>query len=850
MSSSCSPIRQNYRRHLAEKMLSDIELLSPENYFLTIGKITPWPTEDVGSGLSGTNYARPVPVPTDSDRVETEFWQNIVAAKRVGPENISLVVPRFDWKLGSVYQPYRDNTYLFDSDFPAQFYVLVDDTRVYKCIDNNYGTPSTVVPTHTDPEIRKLADGYRWKFLYQVPEDKRKFLTKTVYDDTVQGDTPYQRIIIQGYMPVSYVEYLRMSDDDRVLQWNVQQSAVNGEISFIGIKEQYKPYLTIINCLRPDNQNVIQQGYTGGYTGSIRLYSPYLIGLNGIYDNLILSIDDGPGEGQRRVIQSHSYSATGNFGTVVLDHPLSVGLSAGDSKFSIVPNVQLEGDGFPRETTLNLFKEADVGLKFGPALNAGSTGGCDTTNIYNQAYVDSYEIIDGGRDYTRAEFKVIKGLTFTAGLTGIGSLNDTAEIVFSPPGGHGSNAIRELGTAAIMIVVEFSQTEKNIMSVANDYRQFGILKNPLLKNKQVRLRFGAIGLSGSFTVGGSLTQGITGGISGATYDQASGRIVYWRKGPTGSGLSGTDKYGISELIVNNVTGGNFVSTGRVHSIVSGTDSGWFDIVDVSERTIAGTEGRELLRLKVVPTTIYDPQFGGSAAAFLAGGEDFHPGMYVSSIGNLESNVHNTHFTGSIFRWEPTVGTNMNATLYVEEPSGVPSRFEKLVEVDYYLRPSIPSRYGLTGATAGRPLYNTGTAIVVEKGEIVRDSPSLYDQTTSLRMRTTLSNPFGTNSFRQDSLLKSYAGLTAEGSGLVLEWTAVDGATSGTLRLCGVQGIFTPSSVMSFTDNKGDVAPCEIDSILHEEELKYRSGELTYIQNTQPISRSIEQKEEIKVLFQF
>jgi len=849
MASSCSPIRQNYRRHLAERMLADIELMSTENYFLTIGKTTPWPTETTDSGLSGTNYARPVPVPADSDRVETEFWQGVVAAKRISKDNISLVIPRFDWKLGTVYQPYRDYSALFDQDYPSQFYVLVDETRVYKCIDNNYGVASTVAPTHTDSEIRKLADGYRWKFMYLIPEDQRKFLTKTVYDETLQSSTPYQRVIIQGYMPVSYVQYLKMNADDRVLQWNVQQSAINGQISFVGVKEQYKPYLTIINCLRPDNSNVVQQNYAAGYTGSVRLYSPYLIGVNGFYDDLILSIDDGPGEGQRRIINSYAYSSTGNYGTVTLDYPLTVGLSSGDSKFSIVPNVQIGGDGFPVETTLNKFGEADIGLKFGPLLSSGSTG-CDTTNVYNQAFVDSYEVIDGGRDYTRAELKVIKGLTFTTGLTGVGSLNDTAEIVFSPPGGHGSNAVAELGAAAIMIVVEFSQTEKNTLSVANDYRQFGILKNPLLKNKQVRLRLGAIGLTGSFLEGGTLTQGTTGGISGATYSQATGKIVSWRNGPTGTGLSGVDKYGISELIVSGVTGGNFLSTGRVYSSVTGSNSGYFNIVDVSERTIAGTEGRELLRLKVTPATVYDPQLGGTAGAFLAGGEDFHPGMYVASIGNLERNVHNSHFTGSIYSWEPTVGTNTSATLYVEEPSGLPTRFEKLVEVDYYLRPSIPSRYGLTGATAGRPAHNTGTAVVVEIGEIAKNSPTLYDQTTTVTVSTSLSNPFGVQSFEQDSLVKSYAGLTAEGSGLVLEWTAVDGATSGTLRLCGTQGIFSEDSLITFTDNKDETAQCQIEAITHEGELKYRSGELTYIQNTQPITRNIEQREEIKVLFQF
>jgi hypothetical protein len=97
-------------------------------------------------------------------------------------------------------------------------------------------------------------------------------------------------------------------------------------------------------------------------------------------------------------------------------------------------------------------------------------------------------------------------------------------------------------------------------------------------------------------------------------------------------------------------------------------------------------------------------------------------MFVASIGNIESSVHNTRFTGSIFRWEPTVGTNTSATLYVEEPSGLPARFEKLVEVDYYLRASRPASLGSTGPVAGRPTHNTGTATVVEIGEISKDSP--------------------------------------------------------------------------------------------------------------------------------
>ena len=208
MSSSCSPIRQNFRRHLSDIVLSDISIFSKNNYFLTIGRITPWETE-VAAGLSST-YASPVPMAEDTDDTETQFWENIVAAKRLTQDNLSLVIPRFDWKLGSVYESYRYSSDLFDPASPVRFYVIVDETRVYKCVDNYYNSPSSVAPTHTDPEIRKLSDGYRWKFLYMIPESKRKFITKTVYDETSSSSAAFQRIIVQGYIPVEHVEYLKL----------------------------------------------------------------------------------------------------------------------------------------------------------------------------------------------------------------------------------------------------------------------------------------------------------------------------------------------------------------------------------------------------------------------------------------------------------------------------------------------------------------------------------------------------------------------------------------------------------------------------------------------------------------
>lgn len=805
-------------------VLSDLSIFSKNNYFLSIGRINPWPTETIVSGASG-GYASPVPVSNDTDDTETEFWENIVAAKRLTQDNTSLVIPRFDWKLGSVYEPYRYETDLYDSINPVRFYVVVDETRVYKCIDNYYNAPSTVAPTHTDPEIRKLSDGYRWKFMYMIPETKRKFITKTVYDESSNVGAAFQRVIIQGYIPVEYVDYLRLVDEERALQWNVQQAAIDGEIAFTELKQEYRPYLTAINCVIPNNLNFISQNYSSGTNGPIRIYSPYLIGLNGFYNNLIFSVDSGPGEGQRRIITNYSYNAIGNYGSVILNESLTIGLSANTSKFSIIPHLRIDGDGQSRETYLNKFKEADVTVKFGPGLSS-SRDSCVVTNIYNQTLIDSFEMVDTGIDYSRAEFKVVKGLTFTAGFTGTGDINDVANIVLSPPGGHGSNAVRELGVAAIMVVIDFNQDERNRLSVNNDYRQFGIIKNPLLKKPQTRLRLEQWGLSGSFLSNSLLVQGKTGASGYTGLDAASARIVSWDDGVSGY-------IGTSELVVDSVIGGSFVCDGIVSSITGSASSGNFTILDINVRNVAGTEGREVLRLKV------SPALGGSGAEFRSDGGDFRPGLWVNSIGNKINNISNSRFTGLINKWEPAPGNNAIGTLYVEDATKFPTRLENLVESDFYMRPILG---GATGVSA--------TAKVVDIGEVTRNSTNIYDQTTSLNLKTSIATPFNVNSFEFDELIRGLTGVTTQATGLVVEWSQSSiNPENGLLRLSGVKGSFN-NTFIQFSNSQGVTANALVTNVVHEEELLYRSGELIYIQNTQPIKRNIEQREEIKVLFQF
>ena len=58
------------------------------------------------------------------------------------------------------------------------FYVMTEDFNVYKCLDNNNNSASTVKPLGTSVTPIETADGYRWKYMYNVPINLRnKFLS-------------------------------------------------------------------------------------------------------------------------------------------------------------------------------------------------------------------------------------------------------------------------------------------------------------------------------------------------------------------------------------------------------------------------------------------------------------------------------------------------------------------------------------------------------------------------------------------------------------------------------------------------------------------------------------------------
>ena len=133
------------------------------------------------------------PAPKDSFEQEDDYWDTMIALKKIGESDVRQVVRKVTWTSGTTYDMYRHDISRTNTSKPsgatslysANYYVVNEDYRVYICLQNGTdpenptGRPSLDQPTFTDLEPRSAGDsgdGYVWKYLYTIkPSELVKF---------------------------------------------------------------------------------------------------------------------------------------------------------------------------------------------------------------------------------------------------------------------------------------------------------------------------------------------------------------------------------------------------------------------------------------------------------------------------------------------------------------------------------------------------------------------------------------------------------------------------------------------------------------------------------------------------
>ena len=294
-------INNKFRTFNANNFISSI---GTNGVYLLIGKNDEWSGPSRGEYIATTPSDTVIPIPIDTDIASAKHWDDVIAAKKIITSNVSHVIKRVDWTSGTAYDAYSDDV---EDQIGKDFFVFSEPSfNVYKCIDNGsggstkVGAPvSTIEPTGTGTSLLTTADGYVWKFMFQVQQaDVLKFVTT-------------------DWLPVN-----SPATDNQLDQRAVETAALDGKLEYIRVTNGGTGYID-------DNGNV------AGATDNTITLAPTASAVNGTYDNMNVYITSGTGLGQLRTISTY----VGGTKVATLTSDWTTNPSPSDSVYSVAPKV-------------------------------------------------------------------------------------------------------------------------------------------------------------------------------------------------------------------------------------------------------------------------------------------------------------------------------------------------------------------------------------------------------------------------------------------------------------------------------------------------------------------------------
>lgn len=751
--------------------------LSESNrYYFFVSKVLPY-EDDAATTTIAESDSNP-PSIRESTRSVYDAMRSILFMKRISSDNLRIVIARRDWASGTIYDEYSETT---DMSGKA-YYVMTSEYNVYKCLKRG-SVSSTVMPTGKSSSAISLVDGYTWKYIYTVPEDYLGFITLDYIPVFVGNEKfPDQRLVESVAKPASID---RISIDSTLSPEFPKAFRGSGK------------FCTNIPSFFADTgriANVVGSTYiTLDVAGEI----PSDQG-NSYFNNYAIHVISGSGIGQYFRILNFYKAGSGSSYYYANVHPsIDRPLVPGNSVLKMVPYVVVDGDG-----------EDAVVI---PSVSSGQK-------------IFALNLIKPGINYTYAKPRVVS----EAGSAEIGSqvlqFNDSISASLSIPIGHGANAIKELGGANLMIAVDIESVEGGKISARNDYRQFGIVKNPSL--------YGGITLVGSEEI-------IS--LNALIKKEASKKDAYTvATFPVGNYIIGKETNSTARIL-----GSERIPGSNYHRIYLTDVSGNFRFSNPNSLT---------------SRVYFDSSYSPSSP--LATGDNAY--QYISNAGITLT------AQGKIRAYSMSEGTILIDTSYGAFQSDLNISFgsasgltaSSILDVDQD-HGEMLGQY-IRGTTSGSAFLTFGgnenfgwlassefiPSQVVEGGE--------YRATTRLNLQTSS----GSFTDRQIASTNCIDGKLKQTDSTTLKLTTADivdffvpngSGTTGTIHLTNLTGIFNSTDRLSFMPY-GSTAETNLTTVsitsIQQPEVEVGSGELLYIENVRPVERNAEQSEEFKIVIGF
>lgn len=571
-------IRHDFHSDIATTVSNDIQY-QHSKYYYYLGKVEPWGVDDES----------PVQMQIDSDSENNAIRSNIVYIKRILPNDVSIVANRYNWSTGIVFDIWDNTKNMVDTIF----YCVTSDNNVYKCLDNNGGAPSTVKPTGNSYYVTPTADGYLWKYMYNIPTFKftrfaslnyipvQKSLTDSFYnrgsvDEVVVTSggsgyttTPITTINVTGSVTGSgaiatliigttgnitgvtivsggtgYTAGVDITFSSVTGVGGVGTAIINGGgvITGVTIVNAGVGYVNGNSIVFTTGGAVIQpiisrvtgsviatkiiksgSGYsgipaitintsggtgTGKYGNVTALFSPVLyqgriVQVNILDPGVLYSTDistsiavQGDGSGAEFSPVIYGGELTGviveNAGTGYTSMKLTVvGIGTGAIVSPLLTASNFISDqSIVEQTSISGAIYSIQVIEEGNNYAAGTTTvsivgdgtGCTAIPVIEDGRITKVKVTAAGSGYTYANIEFIDPSRASYGSNNVDAV---VYAVFPPNGGHGFDAVSELFGNTLAINSSLRQ-EATLSALMQDYRQFGILKNPtnLLTNRK------------------------------------------------------------------------------------------------------------------------------------------------------------------------------------------------------------------------------------------------------------------------------------------------------------------------------------------------------------------------------
>lgn len=210
-------------------------------------------------------------------------------------------------------------------------------------------------------------------------------------------------------------------------------------------------------------------------------------------------------------------------------------------------------------------------------IRGDGTGGLVTIDV-SGGLVSSVNITSAGTGYTIAYIR--NADIVTAGATGLTGAE--LDCIIEPKGGHGFNAVTELGGFFVMLNISLEGTESTNtgdFTTENDFRRIVLIRNPFSGGSAAStstlratkaLRFAASPAPGTFVIDEEINQATTGAVGKVVEYDSTNRILHYIQ--TRFNDEGVDSNGNRTLFsgANVITGQSSAATGTPSAVASET----------------------------------------------------------------------------------------------------------------------------------------------------------------------------------------------------------------------------------------------------------------------------------------